>query len=117
MGTPAELKVPRVRAKRARATLWTTLPILSGILSEIRPQTFLPCSILFYRRKRKALAHIAAYTSTSKLLIRMSEMPIASRVGSGRAPPRCSNNLAKIGTIKMSINQAARIARTRTTMG
>jgi hypothetical protein len=60
MGTPAALKVPRVRAKRARATLWTTLPILNGILSEIRPQTFLSCSILFYRRKRKALAHIAA---------------------------------------------------------
>ncbi len=39
------------------------------------------------------------------------------RVGSGSVPPRSWNILAKTGTIKMSMKEAARIARTSTTTG
>jgi hypothetical protein len=52
-----------------------------------------------------------------QMLVRRSERNIATRVGSGRVPPRSANILAKIGTIKMSMNDAARIASMRTTVG
>jgi integrase len=51
IGTPAALRVPRVRAKRARATFLTTSPILNGILSEARPQTLRPFSVFVLLRK------------------------------------------------------------------
>ena len=54
---------------------------------------------------------------TPKMLVRTLEAPIATLVGSGRVPPRSPNILAKMGTIKMSMKEAASTASTSTTIG
>ena len=47
------------------------------------------------------------------MLVRRSEVPISTRVGSGSVAPRSSKILAKIGTMKMSMNEAAKIAKNK----
>src|SRR5215212_8154500 len=83
IGTPAALRVARVRAKRARVAFFTTSPILAGILRTARPHTFLPRSDFFHRKNRYTPSPIAAYTSTPQKLVRILEMSMQTRVGSG----------------------------------
>ena len=51
IGTPAETEPEKVRDQRARATFWTTSPILNGIRSLARSQTSRPRSVFFQLKK------------------------------------------------------------------
>src|ERR687893_3122139 len=73
IGTPAALRVARVRAKRPRVAFFTTSPILAGILSTARPHAFLPLSLFFHRKNRYTASPIPAYTSIPQKLLRILE--------------------------------------------
>jgi hypothetical protein len=115
IGTPEESRVPRLRAKRARASLAKRLP-KTGSLSFNGSTTLRTCSVLPYFR------HRMSPTIPSTVMIGMTYFIVEERktrtwVGSGSSPPSSRNIPSKTGTMKTSMPMHMMIARMNTTTG
>ena len=93
----------------------TTLPRI-GVRSLRASHARLPSGERFQRRNQTTPAMPPA-ANTHQKVVRIDEIPISIRVGSGRVPPRSAYMPSKIGTTKSSIPETIRKIRLSTTTG
>ena len=115
MGTPEESMVPRVRVKRATATLRASGP-KSGSLRTVASQTIWPFFVRMAVLKAKKMP-VGMPAKRYQLSMRPCERSTRNWVGAGSVPPKSLNIFSKVGVTKPSSAPTTPTATTSTMVG